>query len=459
MTPPITHEERIRRWRAGRAGSGAPSVERDPANDAAALEALRLHGECLVGDRLPTGEQVLALLVSALAERPHRSVAERRAVFQALQSGLVRGLEKASLPVENADFLEGQLRTTVKLVEQDIRAGRDVFVAGYVPTEFAALHTRLVEGRERRRRQRLASAARAARRTASRHDVPLPIALSAVETSDLRVLRDRLDVIHATAPLRRVAAPQSRAAIVLPLLLLQVRVVRAESRLALFWALMAPVVLLTLISSLYFLTGSHYILDMDVATFAMLGATTWIMFRQLIFRCSTSYVSSRALINLEAVTPLVAMLVQGVLYTLIYAGVFTVLIFAGYQIGWITLPESWSGFAFYVAMMACGGMAIGLIFGCIAVSWPFFLRFAPVLERALEIFSGVFFVSEQLPEQYRPYFLWSPFAHGMQLLRSAYFPGYKSADASPSYFLTSLVFLAAIGLIAERRMRSDVQPM
>ena len=47
---------------------------------------------------------------------------------------------------------------------------------------------------------------------------------------------------------------------------------------------------------------------------------------------------------------------------------------------------------------------------------------------------GVFFVSEQLPEHLRPWMLWLPFAHGMQLLRSAYFDAYASQDASLGYF-------------------------
>ncbi len=79
----------------------------------------------------------------------------------------------------------------------------------------------------------------------------------------------------------------------LPMFIYQLHVMHGESRIALLWALVGPVVLLTLISSLYILMGTHYILGMDVPTFSLLGATTWIMFRQIIFRSSTSYVSAR----------------------------------------------------------------------------------------------------------------------------------------------------------------------
>jgi len=109
-------------------------------------------------------------------------------------------------------------------------------------------------------------------------------------------------------------------------------------------------------------------------------------------------------------------------------------------------------------MAACGA-AVGVLFGAIATAWHFFLRIAPIIERLMQLFASVFFVSEQLPEQFRPWVLWSPFAHGVQLLRSAYFESYTSQDASIGYFLTSLVFLAVVGLSAERLARPNVQPM
>ena len=92
----------------------------------------------------------------------------------------------------------------------------------------------------------------------------------------------------------------------------------AKARIALLWALVGPVVLLTLISSLYILMGTHYILGMDVQTFSLLGATTWIMFRQIIFRSSAAYISARGLLNFQGVTPLMCALVQALIYVSVY---------------------------------------------------------------------------------------------------------------------------------------------
>jgi len=252
---------------------------------------------------------------------------------------------------------------------------------------------------------------------------------------------------------------RSRIAAFVPLVRLQLHIIQGESRVALLWALVGPALLLCLISSLYFLAGTHFILGMDVATFSLLGATTWIMFRQIVFRTSTAYVSARGLINLNAVTPFSIALVHGCLFLAIYLCVFVILIGIGSRLGLVSLPARPASVGAYVVTMGIGGMALGVVFGSIAATWRFFLRFAAVIERFLQIFSSVFFVSEQLPEQYRKYVLWSPLAHAMQLLRSSYFEGYTSQDASAAYFVTALIFLAALGLAAERMVRTRVQPM
>lgn len=446
----MSNEERIKGWRARRqdrnyaVGSG--------------VAAWRLDVSALFDPRTSPAA-VFRRLVARLQGEKHDTVAARRAVYEAVQSELEKEIERSGAAEADADFPRRRLRIMVRLLELDIRAGADVFEAGYMPARLVAEDERLGAAHGRRVRRRKQEEAQQARRHASRNDVALQIELSPDEAGDLAILRERLRVLHQGYRPRDVDEGRPRLRTLLPMFVYQLHVMHGESRIALLWALVGPVVLLTLISSLYFLMGTHYILGMDVPTFSLLGATTWIMFRQIIFRSSTSYVSARGLLNFQGVTPLMGALVQALIYVSVYLVVFGILIGAGSAFGFITLPESWSGFVLFVVLMGVGGTAMGVLFGAIATAWHFFLRLAPVIERFLQIFSGVFFVSEQLPEQMQSLVLWSPFAHGMQLLRSAYFTSYKSQDASLTYFLTSLVFLAVIALAAERLARSNIQPM
>lgn len=448
----MNNEERIKGWRSRKQDRGYAV--------GAGVTAWRLDPAALF-DANSTPEVLFKPLLARLRGAPHDSVAARRAVYEAVQAELDGEIQRRGADDMLADFSRRRLRIIVRLLELDIRAGVQVFEPGYMPAKLVAEDERLRVAHGRREHRRKLDEAQQARRQASRNDVALKFDLSPDEAGDLAILRYRLRTLHEGHQAHHVANDGQGQGLrtLLAMFVYQVHVMQGESRIALLWALVGPVVLLIIISSLYFLLGTHYILGMDVPTFALLGATTWIMMRQIIFRSSTAYISARGLLNFQGVTPLMTAIVQALIYVSVYLVVFFVLIGAGHASGLITLPQSWSGFVIYVVLMACWGAAVGILFGAIATAWRFFLRLAPVIERALQIFSSVFFVSEQLPEQLRPWLLWSPLAHGLQLLRSAYFESYTSHDANLSYFLTMLVFVAVFALAAERLARSNVQPM
>jgi ABC-type polysaccharide/polyol phosphate export permease len=445
----MSNEDRIKGWRSRRKGSNY-TVGSGVAN-------WRLDPAALFEAKAPPAVLFKPLLARLQGE-PHDSVAARRTVYEAVQAELDAEITRGQVDETVADFSRRRLRIIVRLLEQDIRAGVEVFAPGYVPAKLVAEDERLAAAHARRVERRKQDEAREARRHASRNDIALEIEVSQSETGDLAILRDRLRYLHEGHS-QDTAGHRPIGRTLMAMFIYQLRVMHGESRIALVWALVGPVVLLTLISSLYILMGTHYILGMDVQTFSLLGATTWIMFRQIAFRSSTAYVSARGLLNFQGVSPLMCALVQAMIYVSVYLVVFAVLITAGHAIGLITLPKSWAGFITFVVLMGVAGSAMGVLFGSIATYWHFFLRLAPIIERFLQIFAAVFFVSEQFPEQLRPWLLWSPLAHGMQLLRSAYFQAYQSHDASLGYFLTSLVFMMVIALVAERLARPNVQPM
>lgn len=247
--------------------------------------------------------------------------------------------------------------------------------------------------------------------------------------------------------------------IVRALLVYQFQSIAGESRFAIPWMLVQPAVLLALISSMYFITGTRYILNMDVPTFALMGAGTWIMCRQVIFRVSTTMAHNRVLINLPSVTPFMQAVTQALLYLLIYVVSLVLLVAAGRLVDLTSLPAHWVGVSYYLFGMWVFALAMGLLFGVLALYWPYFLRLASVIERALQMFSSVYFVTEQMPTEYRAWVLWCPTSHGLQLLRASYFDGYPSTDASAWYFWLSILFFICSMMAAERIMRPYIQPL
>ena len=415
-------------------------------------------GAGLAQGAIENARAICAAILTPLQALPVQTVPARRAVYDALALGLERGLESEGLEGEVAELRHRQLRTVVRQIEGDIRAGRDVFAPDYsLQTIDDAVHL-LVVGFERRRQQEQAELARAARRQALLANEALSIGVNPEEEGDLDHLRELLTMLDATRGRDSGDCGRMTVRAMLALWRYQFVLLKSESRIALVWMLLGPAVLLGLISSVYLLSGARAILDMDVATFAMIGATTWIMFRNVIFRSSTAFHAQRWLLNLRAFSPVTVGVAQGSIYIVVYAIVFTVLISAGHLVGLFTLPDDILRFAFWFVCMGLAALCVGTIFGCIAVIWPYFLRFAPAIERGLQIVSSVFYVSEQLPVTYRQWILLSPFAHILQLLRSAYFVNYESTDANPEYFFLCFGLLAVTAFVGQRLVSWRPQP-
>src|SRR5690606_38016662 len=148
-----------------------------------------------------------------------------------------------------ADFSRRRLRIIVRLLEQDIRADVAVFAPGYMPAKLVAEDERLAAAHARRAAPRRQGEAREARRHASRNDIALEIEVARDEAGDLALLRDRLRRLHEAQPPYMAGNFRPVGRTLMAMFIYQLRVMHGESRIALVWALVGPVVLLTLISS------------------------------------------------------------------------------------------------------------------------------------------------------------------------------------------------------------------
>ena len=184
----MSNEDRIKGWRARKkdssyaVGSGVDAWRLDPA------KLFEAKAEPAV---------LLKPLLARLQGEPHDSVAARRAVYEAVQAELDAEIERGKVDEALADFSRRRLRIIVRLLEQDIRAGIEVFAPGYMPARLVAEDQRLADAQARREQRRKQDEARDARRHASRNDIALEMELPPGEAGDLAILQDRLRGLHA----------------------------------------------------------------------------------------------------------------------------------------------------------------------------------------------------------------------------------------------------------------------
>ena len=448
----MDNDDRIKVWRQQRRAGVLPT---DP--HATALNQASTRAAALVGEADGSIHPLLKVALDALKGIPERDPGERRALYDRLSGGVRAGIEQRGLSGASANFWTRRTGLIIRGLEADLRRDVDVFADGYAPEGLVEADLRLRTALRSHMRRERTEGLRHERRRATREGVAHAIPLPPDEAADVVVLRTLQDRLHAGQRPTDTYVP--RVLTIIPLLVLRLNLIQADSKIALFWTFVGPVILMAVISSLYFVNGINYVMGMDVLTFTLTGSVPWIMFRMIVFRSSESYFGGRQFFSLEPITPLIMAFVNSTFYLVIYLFVLTVIVTIGHLIGIISLPNNIIGVLACIIGIALVAASFGLLFAGVASRWEYFMRFAPVIERSLQLFSSVFFVSEQLPEMYRKYILWWPLSHGFQLLRSCYFTVYKSTDASVSYFVISIILFVTAGLIADRLARSNIQPI
>lgn len=404
-----------------------------------------------------TKRSYLTVLLRALAGAPHETMGDRRKIYDSAQRYLTRFFDSQDPPMDD-DTREIEiriLRQTIRLLELDIRVGVDVWAPGYRPAELDAI----LENLERSRRFRLDRKRAFAER--DREAVESNEAASPADGSDVDRLRQALVFLAPRTTTRAAPRPPSPNAIhiVRALILHQLHLISAESRIAVIWLMIQPAVLLAIIHAAYLLIDTRSILNMDVPTFALLGGGSWLMFRQVIFRVTGQISHNRSMVNFPMVTPIHQAIAGALIYLTIFMVSLTTISLIGGALGLMGPPDHFILVVCHFVGIWLLALSVGVLFGTVDTFWPYFNRLTAVIERVLQIFSSVFFVTEQLPEAYRGYFLWNPLAHGMQLLRGFYFDAYICSDASVSYFWLSVIAILSIALGAENLTRRYIQPM
>ena len=217
------------------------------------------------------------------------------------------------------------------------------------------------------------------------------------------------------------------------------------------WMIFEPVMQVTLVVAMYWVFGISTVQGMPAIPFAITGVGTWLMIRMVLMRLATGMGREFVLCTYPVVIPLDVKIAKTIFYSTLYFVVCgSFLAFDSYWRGVTFEVENLLQVFQYWVLLTIMAFGIGLIVGRLFTLVHEAQRLIMVGLRALYIFSGAFIVTEQLPSEFVPYFIWNPVLHGIQLFRSAYFLDYESTDANLAYFLIWTLAILVIGLTCER---------
>jgi capsular polysaccharide transport system permease protein len=235
--------------------------------------------------------------------------------------------------------------------------------------------------------------------------------------------------------------------VIFALVLREARVRHGRERIGYTWAIIEPVLLISILTFLFQLIGTGG--RSDFALFFATGVLSFQLFRNTSSYVSMSFDQNRPLFNYPMVKPMDAALARLVLDGSTHAVVISlVLCFQIFALGAPppnNIPLMFLALSFLLMMAFGAGVSLAVI-----------RRFMPSISNIYMVIMGpaffvscVFFSLSTVPTLYRSVLVWNPLVHGVEGFRSGYYHGYPDADVDLFYLFTWVVVLNFFGLVGE----------
>lgn len=383
--------------------------------------------------------KVRTLLIRGLASLSPGDAVMRRRFYERARQALddhlndpENGYSPAHVELETRLF-QHVLRT----LDRDIRAGVDVFANDYGLSDL----------KEMRGRMSLKLIG-----PPTKSDTGSP-------EEDVTGTVDRLARLLAEQDHRSRYAQGGRVGIVtgvISALIVISKVLASESKLTLIWIGLKPVIFFAAMHVFLSANGEKVVFNMSAAAFAATGICCFIVYLETAKRVSTAIVGYKFLASVPQISWFVVGVAEGLLFfiidTLMMIGTMALLI----RLDLASLPKEPLLFVALWVVLWWVGILNGLILAYFVVKVRFSGRVLMAILRVVALFSGIPFVTEQLPEDYARILLYNPLLHLVQSIRVAYFDGYDSQQVSLPYFFGFLLFLMPLTFLLVCSGRSRV---
>lgn len=242
-------------------------------------------------------------------------------------------------------------------------------------------------------------------------------------------------------------------------LLLQLRVVGAVARremhlqaskgnFGLVGVFLEPLALIaTFLALRVFLRGAGDGTYLNVVLWLALGFIPFFMFSGIAIKAIGGVEKNSDLYFYRRLKPLDSLMGNALLLAQIF-GFMCLLFVIGVSLWeWRFVVQDFGVTIFLFVGIALLGFGVGLVTLIIGHRLPLFAWLIKlVLRRILLWTSCVFFSVSIVPDAFRPWILWNPLAHGIELIRMSINPAYPAPGVSPIYFWVWVVGSVGLGL-------------
>ena len=225
-----------------------------------------------------------------------------------------------------------------------------------------------------------------------------------------------------------------------------------DMRAAWMWLLVEPVLHIGFIAFVWRAIRVHSVGGMDISVWVAVGMLSFFLFRRTGVQVMHAVDSNKPFFTYRQVKPFDTAIVRAGLEAFLMTIISVTILLAAALLGHETLPQD----PLLVALALTGLWVFGLGFGLVA---SVLMALVPEMEHIFKIFmmplyliSGVVWPIVSVPQPYRDMLLINPIAHGLELVRVAFFPYYHAVSGvSAGYLFAWSVISLFLGLLLYRR--------
>ena len=238
----------------------------------------------------------------------------------------------------------------------------------------------------------------------------------------------------------------ARVRVILSLWLRAINFEASQDRIGYLWLVLDPLIHVLIICIVPFLLHADQVSDMNTFPFAIIGACFWMTFRTAAMGALAGGGVLKSQLEHPAVRRFDIIVARGLSAIVVYFFVGLFLLFVTTFMGLSGFPVNLPLFLVCFMTMWILGMAYGIILHSLVLRYPGVRRINGFLIRAIAFTSGLFYVTEQLPDDVARLILWNPLVHVNQLARSYWFYDYNTRDGDPIYVIWWLLAMVVLAL-------------
>lgn len=256
---------------------------------------------------------------------------------------------------------------------------------------------------------------------------------------------------------------QIQKSVVFSIFIRELRTRFGRFRLGYLWAVLEPISLIVILSSVRLVFGDNQIAGLPFPVFFASGITAYLLFNHITTSSLYAVESNEGLFNYQRVKPFDVFFARALLELLIAASTAVVILPTLYLLGY---RFEYNDTLLLLATVAClfaFSFGVGLVVGIVGPLWRESQKIIPVLIRPFFFISGIFFAAGDVPPHLRDLAMVNPLLHATELLRNALFREYTSSEGSlfalfcwalASLFVGLLVYrIAGKSLITSGKIR------